>query len=130
MAETLTGRCLCGNCRLTAEGPPRFAILCYCRDCQQVSGAAALPQVGVTRDGLTLSGPVEPFRRQSDSGCDQEQGFCRTCGSVLYRTTERAAEIAFVPAGILDAPAQLPEFRPVYEDSRPAWDAARRQPAR
>lgn len=118
----LEGGCLCKAVRYSAEGPPRFAIRCFCRDCQHVSGGGHLPQVAVARPGFDASGPVSVHRRVSDGGADQEIGFCSRCGSPVYRSTTLAPELVFLTAGSLDEPARIPEPKPVHAQTKLPWD--------
>ncbi|SPH24449.1 hypothetical protein DEA8626_03501 [Defluviimonas aquaemixtae] len=122
MSEQHEGGCLCGATRYVFSGAPRFAIRCYCRDCQRVSGGGHAPQIAVGRDGLTVTGALKIHRRTAESGSDLEFGFCGECGSPLTKSTSRAPEIAFLYVGSLDNPAIVAEFKPVFEAARQPWD--------
>lgn len=116
------GHCLCGACGLGFEGEIKFAIRCYCRDCQQVTGGGHAVQAGVDAAGLVLDGPRRVHRAKSSSGNDLEFVFCGDCGSPLVKTTSSAPNLAFVYAGALDDPAAIPDPRPVFEAGRQPWD--------
>ncbi len=122
MTDTTTGGCLCGATRYTVASPARFAIVCFCGDCQKVSGAGHAPQLGVTGADLAVEGPLKVYRRKADSGSDLEFGFCSDCGSPLTKRTSRAPDLAFLYAGSLDDPAGFREAKPVFEQSRLPWD--------
>ena len=124
MSNSLTGGCLCGAVRFQAAGAPRFGIRCYCRDCQHVSGGGHLPQVAVTRNEVTIDGPLKVHASTSDAGFAIEIAFCRDCGSPIYKSTARAEDIMFIAAGAFDDPTAVPDLRPVFEDGRLPWDSA------
>ena len=122
MPEITTGGCLCGQCRYTTTEPPRFAVTCYCRDCQQITGTGHAPQFAVTRTAVTKSGPIKTFPLKAASGNAVELGFCPTCSAPIYKTTTLAPEIIFLFAGSLDDPTQFTNAKPVYEETRLPWD--------
>ncbi len=124
MSDTITGGCLCGSVRYTISEDPKFAIRCYCRDCQKTTGTGHLPQVAVPRSGFSVEGSVSKHHRTSDAGHSQELGFCGNCGSPIYKMTTMGPDILFVTAGSLDKPEEAPAFKPVFEESRLAWDPA------
>ncbi len=123
------GGCLCGATRYRIAGAPRFAITCYCRDCQHVSGGGHAPQMAVAQSDLSVTGTLKIHRRKAVSGSDLEFGFCAECGAPLTKATSRAPELVFVYAGSLDDPSILPEPRPVFEASRQPWDKGLGRPA-
>jgi hypothetical protein len=122
MSDVHEGGCLCGATRYRISEAPRFAITCYCRDCQHVSGGGHAPQIAVARTALSVSGPLKVHHGKAASGSALEFGFCSDCGAPITKTTTRAPELVFVYAGSLDDPAILPELRPVFEAARQPWD--------
>ena len=64
MTGTHSGGCLCGASRFAFEGAPKFAIQCFCRDCQHVSGGGHLPQMAVDR--AVLAAMIEPLTGDAD----------------------------------------------------------------
>ena len=121
MSAPRTGGCLCGKVRYEA-GETAFAIQCYCRDCQHISGGGNAPQFAVTRDTATTSGPLRTYQIKANSGYDVEFGFCGECGSPIYKTTTRSPDLIFLFAGSLDDPTRFDGGMKVYEDRRQPWD--------
>ena len=39
MSKLIEGGCLCGAVRYEANAEPAFAVHCYCRQCQRITGA-------------------------------------------------------------------------------------------
>ena len=118
----LTGGCLCGATRYRAGGPVKFSIVCYCTDCQKVTGAGHAPQLAVPREALDLTGPLKTHTATADSGSELAFQFCADCGSPIAKSTSRAPDIVFLYAGSLDDPKDFPDPKPVFEDSRLPWD--------
>lgn len=46
MSDTVEGGCLCGNIRFQTTKEPSYQLLCYCTDCQTISGAANFAAYG------------------------------------------------------------------------------------
>ena len=122
MTETHAGGCLCGASRFQFEGAPKFAIQCFCRDCQHVSGGGHLPQLAIDRAVLTRSGPIKTYEAASDSGSTLGFHFCGACGSPLLKTTTRAPDLVFIYPGALDDPSIYEPGKNVFEASRQVWD--------
>lgn len=122
MANSWTGRCLCGASVYAAQGPAKFTISCYCTDCQHMTGGGHLPQVGVDADGFAASGPIKTFVQKSDAGHDIGFNFCAECGSPLFKTTSKMADTVFLTAGTLADGSGLDVPVKVFETSRQPWD--------
>lgn len=123
MSDPIQGGCLCGATRYSFGGGPKFAIQCYCRDCQHVSGGGHLHQFAVVRDRFETSGALKIHNRTSDSGNALEVAFCGECGSPIFKSTALAPDIVLVMAGSLDEPASFEPGKKVHEASRQPWDA-------
>ena len=120
--DEITGRCLCGATRYSANGPPKFSIVCYCTDCQKVTGAGHAPQLAVQSSGLDVKGPLRTHRAKADSGNDLAFQFCGDCGSPVIKSSSRMTDTVFVYAGSLDDPTLFQNPNPIFEDSRLPWD--------
>ena len=123
MTETHPGGCLCGASRFQFEGAPKFAIQCFCRDCQHVSGSDHLPQLAVDRAMLTRTGPIERYEDTAESGSTLGFHFCADYGAPLFKTTSKAPELVFVYPGALDDPSVYEPGQNVFEASRQPWDS-------
>ncbi len=123
-SDIRTGGCLCGAVRYEAAGETVFAIQCYCRDCQHISGGGHAPQFAVKRDTVAKSGPLKTYCLKSDAGNDVEFGFCGDCGSPIYKTSSQAPELIFLFAGSLNDPTGFAVGTKVYEDRRQPWDTS------
>ena len=119
-----SGGCLCGATRYQISEAPRFAISCFCSDCQRATGTGHAPQFAVGKAAVSLSGPLKHHRATSAAGNDLSFGFCGTCGSPITKRTAAAPELLFIYAGSLDDPAMMPKPKPVFEASRRAWDTS------
>ncbi|MEI2296815.1 GFA family protein [Ensifer sp. MJa1] len=97
----LSGKCLCGQVRLSVRGAPLRVGICHCTDCRQESGSA-----------FTFYGiwPADQFEYSGETAQFQGRCFCPHCGSRVFSADEEEAEIKL---GILpDAPTA---FKPGYE---------------
>ncbi len=60
----LTGGCLCGQVRYSANAEPMFAGVCHCRDCQKETGSAFNTVIAVPQAALSIQGPVEDLHAE------------------------------------------------------------------
>ncbi len=116
MADTLTGRCLCGAVTVTVAGAhdPRVGA-CHCRMCQRWSGGLFLC-FNAAAEAVTVQGEVRSFR----SSPFAERGFCPACGSHLWfrdlredGTPEDGIELM---PGLFDAARTWPLRSEIYTD--------------
>ncbi|MBT8425793.1 MAG: GFA family protein, partial [Silicimonas sp.] len=68
MQPKMRGRCRCGESEYTFVASVKFAIQCYCRDCQQISGAGHLPQIAVSAGEFEVLGKIKTYQSESDAG--------------------------------------------------------------
>ncbi len=122
--SVLTGGCACGAVRFTATGAPRFAFICQCRDCQQMTGSDHAAQFAHAAEAFALEGRPAHWDRQSAAGFTVRKFFCATCGAPVYGTTSRAPDIVMVLAEALDDPAAITPTAIVYGEERITWDHA------
>ena len=118
----LTGGCACGQVRYKASGEPRFALICQCRACQLMTGAAHAPQFAHPLDHFEITGALSDWSRDSDADYAVRRHFCPTCGTPVYGMTARMADTAMVLAGTLDDPGAITPSMMVFQGERIAWD--------
>lgn len=82
----ITGGCFCGSIRFEAAAIPNVTALCYCTDCQHVSGSQFYAAYLVDLDtGIRLiKGTPATHRVPCDSERYKEHQFCPDCGSRLW----------------------------------------------
>lgn len=125
----LTGGCACGQVRFTAIGAPKFAFLCQCRDCQQMTGSAHAAQFCHDASAFSVTGALAQWDRKGAEGHIVSKFTCATCACPIYGTTSRATAIVMVMAGALEDPAAITPDRIFFADSAIPWDHATVAPA-
>ena len=123
----ITGRCLCGAVRFSADSPPRDVHHCHCGMCRRATGAAFATLAWFRRDEIVwIEG--EPARYRSSSIA--ERGFCARCGTSLTLHYDGSDQVAIL-LGALDRPG---DFQPSHHygiEGRLAWvDIQRDLPGR
>jgi len=120
-SNTLEGGCLCGNIRFSTTADPSYQLLCYCTDCQTISGATSYAAYGVPIDSISLTkGQPKIFDVVADSGRVNSRRFCPDCGSRVWAQIEELG-LASINALALD---DRTHFQPVSNhcpESAPAW---------
>lgn len=121
MSGRISGGCLCGNIRYETTTEPAFQLLCYCTDCQTISGAAGYAAYGVPIDSIELTkGEPAVFDVQADSGRINSRRFCPACGTRIWAQLDEMG-LASINGLTLD---QRDHFRPAANhlpDSAPSW---------
>ena len=119
----VAGGCLCGAVRYEADGEPLFSVLCYCRDCQKVSGSGHVPVMGMPRGSVKISGETKTYTNRGESGRMAVRHFCPICGSLLFGTPDREHGDINLYIGTLDDPSVFKPTLAIFTRSRASWDS-------
>jgi hypothetical protein len=119
--QRISGGCLCGAIRYSAETDPAFTAVCHCKNCQKQTGTASSVIVGLPAGSLSISGPIKTFRDTGDSGKAVYRRFCPACGSPIVTDVEVMPALTFLKAGTLDDTGWLKPAMEIYCDSAQPW---------
>jgi len=117
----ITGGCLCGAVRYTAEADPSSAIVCHCLDCQKFTGSAFATLVAVPKDAVRIDGTMKGFAKQGDSGKSIERFFCPDCGASIMDEAEAVPGLVMIQAGTLDDSSWVKPTSQIYGASAQPW---------
>jgi hypothetical protein len=120
MAE-MTGGCLCGQVRYTANTDPVFVGLCHCTHCQKQTGTAFSVLVGIPKSAMSIQGRLKTFHDTGDSGQPVDRNFCPECGSPIFSDVAVMPGLTFIKAGTLDDTSWLDPKMHVYCGSAARW---------
>ena len=117
----ITGGCQCGEVRFETISEPVLQSLCYCLDCQTISGAAGYAAYGVPIESLTVTkGQLAEYDVQGDSGRINSRRFCPKCGTRMYAYLEELG-IVTINALTLDDSNRFQPTTIHYPESAPSW---------
>lgn len=116
--QTMTGGCLCGRVRYTAQADPAEAYLCHCKMCQRATGGVAAAFVGVQQADVAWEGEPDWY----DSSPIAQRPFCAQCGSPLgFRFREGSTKMDLT-IGTFDDPSPFrPKHHFAVESLHEAW---------
>lgn len=118
---TVTGGCLCGRVRYTAEGDPNFAAVCHCRSCQRYTGSAFEPLMVFPSQAVKIEGDLKTYDEVADSGKSVHRRFCPNCGSGVAAEVDAMPGVMIVLAGSLDEPAVFKPSMEIFCASAQPW---------
>ena len=118
---TITGGCLCGAVRYTAEADPTSATICHCRDCQKFTGSAFATLVGVAKEQVKFDGVVKTHTGIGGSGKPILRHFCPECGSSLAEEPGTRPGFVILNVGTFDDPSVAKPGREIFRDDGLAW---------
>ena len=119
----MTGGCLCGQVRYTADADPMFTGVCHCKDCQKQSGGAFNIVVAVPAASLQMQGSPRSYAKSGDSGKQVVAKFCPNCGTTITSEPELMPGASILRAGTLDDTSWLKPTMEIYCDSKQDWVA-------
>ena len=117
----ITGQCYCGNIKYHSTGDILKMGICYCRDCQRLTGGTALPFIVVLADTLHVSGHIKELSRLGISGNSVHMAFCEQCGSTLFGRFEEWPHIRTISASSLDDSSQFSPDVQIWTKDAPEW---------
>jgi hypothetical protein len=119
--QPLGGSCLCGGVRFEVTAPFLRANYCHCTRCRKHSGAGALVQGRVPREGFRLLKGEDLIEIYRPAG-GMVKAFCRVCGSSLFGGTwPNGPEISIRLGSLDEDPGIRPQFH-TFVDSKAPWD--------
>src|SRR5579859_3643119 len=98
----MTGGCLCGQVRYSADAEPMFTGVCHCKSCQKQSGAAFSIVVAVPQNALHIQGSPKTYSSKGDSGKEVVARFCPNCGSTITSEPAMLPGASILRAGTLE----------------------------
>lgn len=100
------GGCLCGKLRYEVGTQPSRVTMCHCKFCQRATGGAYLVEpIFDARDFSIIKGTPKNYTHTSEgSGKAVSIHFCDNCGTKLFLTFERFADVVGVYGGTFDDP--------------------------
>jgi hypothetical protein len=119
--RTITGSCLCGQVRYSADAEPAFIGLCHCHDCQKFTGSAFATVVGLPKPSVTVTGTLKGFVKRGDSGKPIERRFCPECGASVLDEADALPGMLMIAAGTLDDSSWLKPAAQIYCASAQPW---------
>jgi hypothetical protein len=120
MAESRSGRCLCGAIRFEIDLPVKWCAHCHCHLCRRAHGAAFVTWFGVEDDGFRIVAGSEHLRWYRSTP-EAERGFCSSCGSTMLFRSSRWADEMHVALPFVDGDIGRPPTAHVYWDRHVDW---------
>ena len=117
----ITGGCLCGAVRYTAEADPAHAGICHCRDCQKFTGSAFATLVLASKEAVTFTGVLKTFSSTGGSGNPLLRHFCPECGSSIAEEPGARPGMVILNVGTFDDPSIAKPGREIFRDDRLSW---------
>ena len=118
--QELTGGCLCGAIRYRLTGEPVVSRICWCRDCQHLSGNGTV-NVIFPSSSIEVEGNPSQYISVADSGNHVRRRFCPTCGSHLFADNTGRSGFTVIRVGTLDDPSSINPTANIWASSAPSW---------
>ena len=117
----ISGGCLCGAVRYTAEAEAASATVCHCRDCQKFTGSVFAALVRVPKEAMTIEGALKTFSSIGGSGNPILRHFCAECGSSIAEESAMRPDTIVLNVGTFDDPTVAKPGREIFRDDAVPW---------
>lgn len=118
----ITGKCFCGEIHYKIEADILKSGICYCNDCQRLTGGTAWPFIVISQESLLVQGETKEFTRPGASGKPVHVSFCGTCGSTLFGRPAVWPHLRIVGASSLDDKTLFSPDMYVWTEDAPKWN--------
>lgn len=118
---TMTGQCLCGSVSYKVEGDLQMTGVCHCKNCQRQAGSAYSVLFAVADDQIEISGDLQTYEDNADSGNAVHRHFCPKCGSPVKTSLPAQPGMTFIKAGTLDDTSVLNPSVHFWTGSKQDW---------
>lgn len=115
-----TGGCLCGQVRYRLTADPVSARICWCRDCQRISGNGTVNAL-FPAGTIEITGMPAEYLRTGGSESTVRRRFCPQCGCHLFADTPGYPGVFVVRIGTLDDPSTIRPASNIWSSSAPGW---------
>lgn len=113
MANSSSGRCLCGSVQFTAEDVETHHHACHCTMCRRWAGG---PFFGARAEKVDFQADKTLARYASSSWA--ERGFCNNCGTVLFYFLKPTSTY-MMSVGSFDDQTPFRLVREIFVDRKP-----------
>lgn len=118
--SSVSGSCLCGKLRFTANLPTLWVAHCHCTLCQKNAGAAFVTWAGFNEQDVQIDDSNKTLKWYSATE-NAYRGFCNECGSTIFFKSARwPNELHITVVNILEPLDSLPQMH-VNWSSHQAW---------
>ncbi len=115
-----SGRCLCGSVRYKISSEPVTARICWCRDCQKISGNGTV-NANFATSSIEVIGTMSCYTSSADSGNELSRYYCASCGCQLLAASSARPQFRVVRIGTLDDPSSIAPAINIWTSSAPSW---------
>lgn len=119
--KTIFGGCYCSSITYEIQGEVLNQGVCYCSDCQKLTGGSSWPFLFISTDSLKTHGELKTFVRMGRSGKKVKVEFCPECGTTLFGRPEFWQGCMTVSASTLNNPDIFSPKIHVWTKEAPKW---------
>lgn len=116
-----SGRCACGQVRLSISGKPLATRQCWCRQCQYITGGGPAHNAMFHSADVAIDGELRTHTYVADSGNTITQWSCPVCANPVYAQSSARPQFSTVRFGVLDQPHDLKPAMVIWTEAAPAW---------
>ena len=95
---------------------------CQCTDCRKTGGTGHRTDVVFRSEDVTITGALNGFRSQADSGHRITRSFCGVCGTQISTSNSGYPKDIALNLAAFDDPGALTPDRVFFTRSAPHWD--------
>lgn len=118
--ETLTGSCLCGECKYSITAEPLHFFQCHCVQCRKTTASAFAANIITALAEINWISGASNLKRFDYPERGFTQVFCINCGSGLP-FLDKSGDVVFVPAGTLDNTPQIKPEANIFWGEKAEW---------
>ncbi len=122
MSEVETGKCHCGDVKISYGKEAQFKFSCHCDTCQKLVSGGRLLGFGVKEDTVSVEGEVSSYAYAGGSGKPITLSFCPKCSTQMFARPEAIEGMIVIRANAMDAPKSFAPEKFLFTEDACGWD--------
>ncbi len=110
-----TGSCFCGKVKFEIKGKMTGLINCHCKDCQKIHGNYN-PMMIVNEEQIKINN--KDNLSWFESSKTAKRGFCKTCGSSIFKSRRDDTVKYLISAGSFDDSSNFKTIKNIWLESK------------
>jgi len=122
VSELETGKCHCGDVKVSFAKEALFKFSCHCDTCQKLVSGGRLLGFGVPEDSVSVEGDVSSYNYPGGSGKPITLSFCPKCSTQMFARPEAVEGVMVIRSNALEDPKSFVPEKFLFPEDSCGWD--------
>ena len=116
-----SGRCQCGEIKISIMRDRLIAYVCHCIECQKQSASAFAVSIPLNILDISVTGKLSSYERPAASGATTSCYFCSSCGTRIYHQSSNSPDNITLKGGTINDSKNLNPIAHLWTSRKHNW---------